>query len=83
MPSRLGRRRCATVSRENAHSKADRLLVAGAVKVTHVEGRTVRAVVEGGHDSYEVEREDCWRCSCPSFGHCSHAIATAKVVKVS
>jgi uncharacterized Zn finger protein len=68
------------VPRETALAKADRLLVAGAVKVTHVDGRTARAVVTGDHDSYEVEHEDRWRCSCPSFGVCSHGIAVSKVV---
>lgn len=71
------------MARETAAAKADRLLVSGAVKVVHLDEGTARATVRGDHDLYEVEHQGRWRCSCPSFGPCSHAIAASKVVTVS
>jgi hypothetical protein len=68
--------------RENVEAKADRLLTTGAVTVIEVRSDSggARARVAGDHDRYNVTFDGRWRCSCPSFGPCSHGIAAAKVV---
>ncbi len=72
-----------TVMRENAETKAGRLLIGGAVTVHEVSPRRVRATVQGDTDAHTVTFDaNRWRCSCPSVGPSSHAQAVAKVVRV-
>jgi uncharacterized Zn finger protein len=68
------------VVRENMHSKAERLLLAGAVSVLYVNGRTVRAIVKGDSGAfYEVVHEaGTWSCSCPAWGSSSHRLAVMR-----
>lgn len=62
--------------RETAGSKAVRLLASGRVVVTHVDGRTVEAVVRGDSGAlYSVKHlPGQWSCSCDHapYGRCSH-----------
>jgi uncharacterized Zn finger protein len=63
--------------RENAMTKARRLLGEGRVIVTHVNGRDIDAVVRG--DSAELyrvtHRSGIWADDCPALGRCSHVQA--------
>jgi hypothetical protein len=68
--------------RETATLKADRLLVTGAVSILEVGAGHALAQVVGDHDTYTVEHGHRWRCDCPAFGPCSHALAVARVVVV-
>ena len=68
------------MARERSDQKADRLLLAGKVRVVHAVGRDVRVVVEGDHDTYFVEHHaGQWSCSCASWRCCSHRIAARTV----
>lgn len=55
--------------REDARTKANRLLLAGAVTVVYVKGRLVRAIVKGESGSFhDVHHEvGSWSCSCPAL----------------
>lgn len=63
--------------REDAATKARRLLAEGRVIVTHVDGRDVSAIVRG--DSAELysvtHRSGSWACDCAALGRCSHVQA--------
>jgi uncharacterized Zn finger protein len=65
------------VVRENAMTKARRLLGEGRVIVTAINGRNVDAVVRG--DSAELysvtHRSGSWACDCAALGRCSHVQA--------
>ena len=67
---------------ETATLKADRLLVTGAVSVLEVGPGHVLAKVVGDHGTYTVEHDGRWRCDCPAYGPCSHAIAIARVARI-
>jgi len=59
--------------RENAGTKARRLLIAGRVMVLEARGRWVRAYVRGDSGVYEVMHQDgAWSCDCACLGRCSH-----------
>lgn len=62
--------------RENAATKAERLLAAGRVVVTYVDGRTVDAIVKGDSGALYLVKHlpGQWSCSCDHapFGRCSH-----------
>jgi hypothetical protein len=62
--------------------KADRLLTTGAISILEVGNRRVLADVVGDHGRYRVTFDGRWRCTCPAPTYCSHAIATARVVRV-
>ncbi len=70
--------------RENAASKARRLLVEGRLVVYNVDAEQIRARVRG--DSGELH--DCgydargWWCSCPAVRRCAHVRALQLVVLV-
>ena len=70
------------MARENASSKATRLLQEGRLSVVRVLPDRVDAVVRG--DSARVYRVTFdgvrWSCTCEARGPCSHAIATQRVV---
>lgn len=74
--------------RENARTKATRLLVEGRVSITYVgiEGE-VRARVRGDSGLLrEVEFDRAvgqWFCDCPARGRCSHVMAVQAVVLVN
>ena len=67
--------------RENAASKACRLLISGRVFMRIVNASEVIAAVRG--DSGELYEAGFirgrWRCSCPAVGPCSHLIAVQRV----
>lgn len=77
--------RVGQVGRENASTKARRLLVEGRVLIRRVLDGEVRALVRG--DSGELrevvfERSQ-WFCSCPSRGgSCSHTLAVMSVTLI-
>ena len=54
--------------------KTERLLVAGRLRVTMVDGDEIRAECRGeSGEVYELGRYDeTWRCSCPARTACSH-----------
>jgi hypothetical protein len=67
--------------REDAATKARRLLVTRRVHVVRVVGADVDAVVEGDHEIYLVgRRHGRFVCSCPSPGPCTHGRAVDAVV---
>jgi hypothetical protein len=67
--------------RENATTKAGRLLVTRRVHVLRVDGRDVDAVVEGDSGTWIVaRRHGRFACTCPALGPCSHARAVDAVV---
>jgi uncharacterized Zn finger protein len=70
--------------RENAQTKATRLLVEGRISVVRVADNEVLAFVRG--DSAGVYRVTYngsrWTCTCVALGMCSHGIAVARVVVV-
>ena len=65
--------------RENAATKALRLLTEGRLRVTRVRGDLIVAECRGdsgqvyhlGHDPRNLQ----WRCTCEARGRCSHLIA--------
>jgi hypothetical protein len=63
--------------RENAATKARRLLAEGRLIVTRVDGRDVSAIVRGDSAGiYSVtHRSGSWACDCPTLGRCSHVQA--------
>ena len=71
--------------RENATEKAKRLLLAGRLRVTKVDGELIEAECRGdsgelytlGHRSDDVP---FWHCSCPARTDCSHLRALWTVV---
>ena len=67
--------------REDARTKATRLLEEGRVSILRVDRRGVLAVVRGDTAAfYRVEFDGArWSCSCPAVGPCSHAIAVQRV----
>jgi hypothetical protein len=67
--------------RENAASKACRLLVSGRVYMRIVNADEVLAAVRGDSGTlYETGFvRSRWRCSCPAVGPCSHLIAVQRV----
>jgi hypothetical protein len=69
--------------RENAQSKAHRLLVGGAVSVLEVSPHRCTASVKGDTATHAVTFDgDRWACDCAAVGPCSHALAVARVVAV-
>jgi hypothetical protein len=71
--------------RENASSKADRLLTCGRLTVEWIDASTIRATVRG--DSAEVYRVGFqpgrgWSCTCAAFTRCSHVLALQRVALV-
>ena len=69
--------------RENAQTKAARLLVGGAVSVLEVSPHRCLATVHGDTATHAVTYDgDRWSCDCPALGPCSHALAVARVVAV-
>lgn len=74
-----------TTARENARTRARRLLVEGRVMVRYCGPRGVQAYVRGSgalrHVIYELGRG--WSCTCPALTpHCSHVLAVQQVVIV-
>lgn len=68
------------MTREDARSKASRLLVEGRVIVTAVDGPRVSAVVRGEGAIYRVTAvHDEWTCPCPARTRCSHVLAVMRV----
>ena len=63
--------------REDAMTKARRLLGEGRVVITRVDGRDVAALVRG--DSAEIysvtHHAGIWACDCAALGRCSHVQA--------
>jgi hypothetical protein len=69
--------------RENARTKAERLLVGGAVSVLEVTRYRCAARVKGDTATHAVTFDgDRWACDCQALGPCSHALAVARVVAV-
>jgi uncharacterized Zn finger protein len=70
--------------RENARSKAGRLLTEGRIEIVRLDEHGCLALVRG--DSGEIRtvrfERGAWTCDCPALGYCSHAIACALVVVV-
>ena len=71
-------------AREPVEVKAARILREGRLTVLHRDGDHVTAECVGDTGIYELghdpDRPGFWRCSCPSSGRCSHAIALMLVV---
>jgi uncharacterized Zn finger protein len=70
--------------RENARTKARRLLVEGRIEIVRLDEQGCLALVRG--DSGEIRsvrfERGAWTCDCPAPGYCSHAMACALVVVV-
>ena len=68
--------------REDARTKATRLLEEGRVSILRVHRRGALAIVRGDTAGlYEVTFDGVrWRCTCPAVGPCSHAISVQRVV---
>lgn len=71
--------------RENAPTRARRLLVEGRVHVKRVDRRGVLADVRG--DSGEIRtvtyEHGLWACDCPARRSCAHVLAVQQVVVVN
>lgn len=67
--------------RENAYTKASRLLTEARLQVTFVNTVLVVGMVRGDSgERYEVACSPSgWTCTCPSFGRCSHIYALQRV----
>jgi uncharacterized Zn finger protein len=66
--------------RENADTKARRLLTEGRVIVLEAHGRHVEAFVHGDSGVYVVTHSNgWWSCDCPHHGRCSHVRAVQLV----
>jgi hypothetical protein len=69
------------VVREDAATKAIRLLISGRLNIVHRIGDDIAAQVRG--DSAEVYNvshvRGAWACDCPALGRCSHLIALQRV----
>lgn len=76
---RIGR-----VARENASTKALRLLTERAVMIRYCGPEGVRAFVRGSHGSmYRVILSDGrWSCDCAATGRCSHLMAVQSVTLI-
>jgi hypothetical protein len=73
------------VARENARSRAVRLLAERRVMVLRVLPTSVLAMVRGDSGELREVRWDPrrgWSCSCPAVGLCAHGHAVASVVLV-
>jgi hypothetical protein len=73
------------VVRENAKTRAVRLLAERRILITRVLPTSVLAYVRG--DSGELrtltwDQRRGWSCSCPAIGMCAHGHAVASVVVV-
>lgn len=71
--------------REDARTRARRLLSERRVMVVHASPSSVLAVVRGDSGSLREVRWDPrrgWSCSCPAIGFCAHGHAVASVVLV-
>jgi hypothetical protein len=69
--------------RENAQTKAARLLAGGAVSVMQVSQHRCTASVKGDTATHAVTFDgDRWDCDCAAVGPCSHGLAVARVVAV-
>lgn len=70
-------------SRENAATKARRLLIEGRVMVRYCGPEGVRAFVRGSGEVHHVTYDaGHWSCSCPARGRCSHRQAVESVVAI-
>lgn len=71
--------------REDAATKATRLLVGGCLSIVRVGPAGVLAVVRGDTGMHTVRfAAGRWSCDCPTVPGraCSHAIAAARVVAI-
>jgi hypothetical protein len=70
--------------RENAATKADRLLVSGAVTVKRLDDQGVLASVRGDSGAVRTFMYEAglWSCDCEARSRCSHLRAVQKVVAV-
>jgi uncharacterized Zn finger protein len=70
--------------RENAASKASRLLVEARVQIVRLDEGGCLALVRGDSGLMRTVRFEvgAWTCDCPAIGYCSHAISVARVVVV-
>ena len=67
--------------RENAVTKAHRLLAEARLTVERVDGSSIVATCRGDGDVHRLGYErGVWRCSCPARGRCSHLLALGLVV---
>jgi uncharacterized Zn finger protein len=68
--------------REDAPSKALRLLAEGRISILQVSDSRVLAMCRGDSAAaYWVEwAGGRWTCTCPAIGRCSHALAVQRVV---
>ncbi len=75
--------RLGNAGRENAPTKARRLLVEGRVVVHYCGPQGVRAFVRGSGELHRVEYQHGrgWICSCPAIGRCSHRQAVELVTQ--
>lgn len=71
--------------RENAATKAKRLLVESRVIIRRCDDRGVLASVRGDSGAIRtvVYEHGQWSCDCEARGRCSHILATASVVVVA
>jgi uncharacterized Zn finger protein len=71
--------------RENARSKAGRLLTEGRIEIVRLDEHGCLALVRG--DSGEIRtvrfERGGWTCDCPALSCCSHAMACALVPRDS
>jgi uncharacterized Zn finger protein len=70
--------------REDARTKARRLLVEGRIEIVRLDEHGCLALVRGDSSEIRTARFErgAWSCDCPALGYCSHAMACALVVAV-
>jgi uncharacterized Zn finger protein len=71
--------------REDARTKARRLLAEGRLIVRLVDEREIRAICRGDHGEIYSLGHDAgsWYCTCPAKTTCSHLYALMSVTVVS
>lgn len=69
--------------RENARTKADRLLLEARLTVEQVIPGSVRATCRGeGHRWHQAYEHGTWSCDCPARTTCSHLHALRRVIAI-
>ena len=72
------------MARENAATKARRLLTEGRLMVSFAAGNLIEADVRGdsGHIYHVIHSPGKWSCNCAARGRCSHVSAVMLIAAV-